>query len=148
LRNAIAILIFLCAILAAPLTAQPAADSTSEILALERQVMDGWSKGDPGPFLAISDPQITFIHEMTGQRLEGLAALKTLCEQYRGRPMFDSYDIQNPKVRTIGDVAILNYQLAQRVGDSMRYWNGTEVFWRTKEGWRIIHNHWSAAKTR
>lgn len=137
---------FLYLICVMPVLAQPAADPTAEILALERQVMDGWLKGDPGPALAISDPQITFIHEMTEQRLEGLAALKTLYDPRRGTPLFDRYEILNPKVHSAGGVAILTYQLAQHVGGSVRYWNGTEVFRTTSEGWRVIHSHWSRAK--
>lgn len=147
MKTAIAILIFLCATLAGPLAAQPAADLSREILALERQVMDGWLRGDPGPALAITDTEVTFIHDVIGARLEGLPALKAFYDQYRGTPLFESYEIRNPLVRATGDGAILTCLLAQRFGGSTRYWNGTEVFRKTKEGWRIIHSHWSAAKT-
>ncbi len=109
--------------------------------------MDGWLTGNPDPSLAISDPEITYFHEMTEARVEGLAALKQLYEQYRGVPLFDSYEILNPKVQAAGDIAVLTYQLAQRAGSVTRRWNGTQVYWRKKEGWRIIHSHWSAAKT-
>ncbi len=146
MKHAITIQLSLCLIFSAVVRAQHGTDPTNEILALERQMMDGWLKGDPGPSLAISDPQITFIHDVTGHRLEGLPALKTLYDQRSGTPLFDRYEIQEPKVQTVGDVAILTYRLAQHVNDSTRYWNGTEVFWRTQEGWRIIHSHWSAAK--
>ena len=146
MKSAIAILILLTTILAGPLLAQPTADPTQEILALERQAMDGWSKGDPDPVLAITDPQVTFIHDGIGVRLQGLPALKALYDQYRGTPLFESYEIRNPLVQTIGDAAILTYLLAQHVGGSTRYWNGTEIFQRTKLGWRIVHSHWSTAK--
>ena len=46
----------------APAWADPGGDSAAEIVALERRAMDGWLKGDPGPQLAITDPQITYFH--------------------------------------------------------------------------------------
>jgi hypothetical protein len=130
----------------APAWADSEADPAREVLALERQAMDGWLKGDPDPQLAISDPQITYFHAVVEKRLEGLPALKELYERYRGIPLFDSYEILNPMVQTAGDVAILTYQLAQRNGSATTYWNATEVYRRKDQGWRIIHTHWSAAK--
>jgi hypothetical protein len=130
----------------APAWADSGADPAREVLALERQAMDGWLKGNPDPQLAISDPQITYFHAVVEKRLEGLPALKELYERYRGIPLFDSYEILNPMVQTAGDVVILTYQLAQRNGSATTYWNATEVYQRKDQGWRIIHTHWSAAK--
>jgi hypothetical protein len=115
---------------------------------LERQAMDGWLKGDPDPQLAISDPEITYIHDVAGKRLEGLSALKELYAPYRGVPLFDSYELLSPKVQPTGDVAVLTYQLAQRNGSATRYWNATQIYKKKREGWRIIHTHWSAARER
>ena len=56
------------------------ADPASEVLALERQAMDGWLIGDPAPQLAITDSQITYFHAVTEKRLEGLPALRELYE--------------------------------------------------------------------
>lgn len=110
--------------------------------------MDGWLKGDPDPQLAISDPQITYIHEVVGKRLEGLLALKGLFAQYRGVPLFDSYELLSPKVQATGDVAVVTYQLARHNGSATTYWNATQIYRKNLEGWRIIHTHWSAAKER
>jgi ketosteroid isomerase-like protein len=117
-----------------------------EVLALERQAMDGWLKGNPDPQLAISDPQITYIHAVVEKRVEGLAALRELYERYRGKPLFDSYEILNPKIQEAGDMAVLTYQLSRRIGSATTYWNATQVYCRKKEGWRVIHTHWSAVK--
>jgi len=130
---------------ASPLAAQPA-DPAAEILALERSAMDGWLKGDPGPQLAITDPQITYFHAVVEVRLEGLPAVKQLYERYRGKPLFDSYEILTPKVQVLGDVAVLTYRLAQNAGGVTAFWNATQVYQRKTEGWRVIHTHWSAAK--
>lgn len=121
------------------------ADTASEILALERRALDGWQKGDPDPLLAMLDPDITYIHTVAGQRLNGAAAVKALFEAYRGRPLFDSYEIVEPRVQVAGDTAVLTYLLVQRVGGAANRWYGTQVYQRRKEGWRVIHTHWSAA---
>jgi ketosteroid isomerase-like protein len=142
--------ILVCAA-AAVLCGVPAlADSSTEVagqlLALERQAMEGWLKGDPGPLLAMSDPEITYFHEVTRTRLDGLPAVKALCEQYRGMPLFDSYEIAEPKVQLAGDVAVLTYRLVTRNGTATSLWNATQVYQRKKEGWRVIHSHWSMVK--
>jgi hypothetical protein len=119
----------------------------SQILDLERQAMDGWLKGNPDPQLAIMDPQITYIHDaVLEKRIEGLPALKALFEQYRGMPLFESYEILDPKVQATGDVAILTYQLVRHAGGAVTRWNATQVYQKKGERWLVIHSHWSAAK--
>ncbi len=126
------------------------AESNSEVLqkllTMERQAMDGWMKGDPDPALAVVDPDITFVHDVVGKRLQGLQAMKELYAQYRGMPLFDRYEILNPTCQAAADMAVLSYQLVQHNGDVTRYWNGTLVYRKRAEGWRVIHTHWSAAK--
>jgi len=117
-----------------------------EVLALERKTLDGWQMGNPDPLLAISDPDITYFHVVTEKRLEGLPALKALFEAYRGRPLFDSYEMAEPKVQSSGDIAVLTYILVRHVGSATSRWNATQVYQRKKEGWRIIHSHWSATR--
>jgi len=131
---------------ATPAWADNAGDAAREVLALERQAMDGWLTGNPDLQLAISDSQISYYHVMLEERLEGLPALQALYEQYRGRPLFDKYEILSPKVQVAGDVAVLTYQLARYNGGAVTRWNATEVYQKKKEGWRVIHSHWSAAK--
>ena len=105
--------------------------------------MDGWLKGDPGPMLAIADPDITYIHVVAGKRLEGLAAVKALFEPYRGTALFDSYEMLDPKVQAAGDTAVLTYVLERHLGAVTNYWNGTQVYRRKDGAWRVIHTHWS-----
>jgi hypothetical protein len=114
-----------------------------EVLALERASMDGWLKGDSGPMLAAADPDITLFHVMTDQRLEGISAVKELYAPYAGRPLFDSYQIENPKVQAGSDMAILTYRLVTHNGDVVRKWNATEVYQKKKAGWRVSHSHFS-----
>ena len=121
------------------------AQTERELIAMERAAMDGWLKGDPGPMLAAADADITFFHAMTPQRLEGVAAVKELYAAYGGRPLYDSYRIDNPKVQAAGDMAVLTYQLVTRNGDVARTWNATQVYQRKSAGWKVIHTHFSAA---
>ena len=123
--------------------APPERELIRELIAMERASMDGWLKGDSGPMLAVSDPDITLFHVMTPQRLEGSAAVKALYEPYAGRPLFDSYQIENPKVQTGSDMAILTYQLVTQNGSATRRWNATEVYQKKTAGWRVIHTHFS-----
>jgi hypothetical protein len=124
----------------------PETDAAQEVLTLERQAMDGWLAGNPDPQLAVTDRQITYIHAVAGQRLEGIDAVREMFERYRGRPLFDSYEILEPIVQSSGDIAILTYQLERHNGAATSYWHGTQVYQRKPEGWRVIHTHWSAVQ--
>jgi ketosteroid isomerase-like protein len=126
--------------------AQSKAEVAAEILALERQAMDGWLKGNPDLVLALMDPEITYFHIMTEKRIDGLPSVKALFESYRGTPLFDSYEIVEPKVQASGDTAILTYLLVRRGGGGASRWNATQVYQHKKEGWRVIHAHWSQTK--
>lgn len=106
--------------------------------------MEGWRSGDPGPQLAITDPEITYFHAVAETRLDGLPAVRELYERFRGTPLFDSYEILNPKVQVSGEVAILTYRFARHNGTITTFWNSTQVYGKRKEGWRVIHSHWSA----
>jgi hypothetical protein len=148
LKKILSVIACAAALWIAPVRAESEADIGRKLVALEHQAMDGWLKGDPDPQLAITDPKITYIHDVIGKRLQGIADVKELYSAYRGKSLFDSYEILRPTVRAIGDVAVLSYQLAQHIGADTRYWNGTQVYAKTADGWRVIHTHWSAAKDR
>ena len=122
-------------------------DVAKELIAKEHAAMDGWIKGDPAPSLAVMDPEITLFHIMTGTRLDGLERVKELYESYRGRPLFDSYEILQPKVQVSGDAAVFTYVFVYKRGDTTSRWNSTQVYRRGKDGWRVIHAHWSVNQT-
>ena len=137
------LLMMRCAI---PATADSATNANQEILQLERTTMEGWLAGNPDPVLALLDSEVTYFHAPLAKRLDGLAAVKAFFEPYRGRPLFDSYEIADPTVQISGDVAVLTYQLITKNGPATSRWNSTEVYQHKKEGWRIIHSHWSQVK--
>jgi hypothetical protein len=122
--------------------AQDAAER--EILALERASLEGWLRGDPEPLLRTLDPEITYVHVMTEGRLEGAAAVKALVLGYRGRPLYDGYEMLAPRLQGNGDVRVLSYQATFRNGVVTRRWNATQVYRRKDGAWRVLHTHWSA----
>jgi ketosteroid isomerase-like protein len=126
--------------------AEPDAGVARQLVALERQAMDGWSKGSPDADLAISDPAITYIDPARDGRIEGRAALAEFFEKYRGTPLFDSYEIVDPKVRVAGDTAVLSFFLQCRRSETDYRYNATLVWQRTGDGWRVIHEHWSKVR--
>ena len=146
MRRALLITAVLTACTFATAWASPAADPAEEILALERRVMDGWSKGDPDPLLELAAPDVTYVHTEVGKRLVGLPALKALCDRYRGAPLFESYEIVSPKVHLAGSTAVLTYRLVQHTRAGTALWDGTVVYQKKQPGWRMVHSHWSGAK--
>jgi len=113
-------------------------------MVLEHRAMDGWRDGNPEPALAVFDPEVTYFHVMTEKRLDGLAAVKELFEKYRGMPLFESYEILEPRVQAAGDVAVLTYRFVRHARGEAGQFNVTQVYQRKKEGWRVIHSHFSA----
>lgn len=110
---------------------------------------DRWLTGDPEPELAIVDPQITYIHSAAATtRISGIVPLQKLYDGFRGTPLFDSYDIMDPHVRTSGTTAVLTYRLTRRRAAATDHWNATRVYEQQTSGWRVIHSHWSEVKER
>jgi hypothetical protein len=74
--------------------------------------------------------------------------LQKLYHGFRGVPLFDSYDILDPHVRTSGKTAVLTYRLTRRRAAVTDDWNATQVYEKQTSGWRVIHSHWSEVKER
>lgn len=118
--------------------------AASEIIALERAALDRSDRGDPGGFLEISDPEVSYLDPFLEKPIHGLDALR---EYYRGFRVAEpgSGEMVAPKVQLFGDVALLTFRYVTTTRRSRRVtrWNTTEVYRRTKAGWRIVHTHWS-----
>lgn len=143
MNRILAILIALGALLGGALTAAEPTPTEQTILALEKKAMDGLGKGNPDAAIALIDSNSTFLHADIRERLVGLPAIRALYESYRGQPLFDSYDMEQPKVQVEGDTAVLTYILVRHLGSSTTRWNGTQVYQHRSDGWRVIHSHWS-----
>jgi len=142
-KNTILALCIAAALTGASIPAGTTGDPAAEVIALERKALDGLAQGSPDALLALSDAEISYFHVMTTERLDGASAVKSLVEPYRGRALFESYEMIQPRVQVAGDIAVLTYVLLQRNGSATARWNGTQVYQRKAGGWRIVHTHWS-----
>ncbi len=122
-------------------------DAASEILALERAALDRSDRGDATGFLEISDPEVVYMDPSLEKPIYGLAALR---EYYLKADVSEtsSGKILHPKVQVWGDTAVLTFRYDSTLDKSRRVmrFNTTEVYRRTKAGWRIVHTHWSLLK--
>lgn len=118
-------------------------DVTEKIVELERAGLERWSRGDPDGFLEISSPDVSYFDPFTERRLDGLAALRALYDQIRGKVHIDRFEIIDPRVQVVGNVAVLTFRFESHGSEGSMHWNTTEVYQQTEAGWRIIHTHWA-----
>lgn len=121
----------------------------SELLALETGAMERWRNGDPFGFTDISGPFVTYFDSGTPRRINGREALIAHYTPIKGQVHFDVMDFIEPRVQSLGDMAVLTYRfLSTRLkpdGSVAKRtpWHCTEVFARIDGKWKIIHTHWS-----
>jgi ketosteroid isomerase-like protein len=133
-------------------TAPPEEDTSAQVVAIERGALDRWCKGDPGGYLDIYDPDVTYFDPGQERRVDGLPAMKALLEPIAGKVRLSRYDMINPKVQRLGDVAVLSYNILTYRKESdgsepmAARWNSTAVYRRTGGTWKSIHSPWSYIK--
>lgn len=119
------------------------------IIAMERAALDRWGAGDPGGYLEIMALDVTYFDPVQERRVDGLRAMTTLLESWRGKIRVDRYDMVGPMVQEHGDAALLTFNLvsyrtrADGTEHAIAHWNATEMYARVDAGWRIVHSHWS-----
>lgn len=127
-------------------TTLAADDTASVILRMERAALDRSDRGDVGGFLEISAPDVTYFDPFLDKPIRGLDALRAYYAKMSGAS--GKGEMSNAHVQAAGDTAVLTFQYVYRFDNSDRAerWNTTEVYKKTKDGWRIIHTHWSFLK--
>ena len=134
-----------------PVTLDPPAEEglAGELLALERAAMLRWRQGDPGGYLDLYDPQVTYFDSGTSQRIDGLEAMRAEYALRTGKIFYEVMEFIDPQVQALGDMAVLSYRFfSTRLNPdgsvlSRLPWNCSEVYLRRGAAWRIVHNHWS-----
>jgi hypothetical protein len=114
-----------------------------EIIAMEKAALARWGNGDPSGFLEISTPEVVYFNPYLASRLDGLDALIEDYEALRGTIFFDRFELINPLVQFVEDMAVLSFNYVSYKDGQADRWNCTEVYRKTKGAWRIIQSHWS-----
>ena len=56
-----------------------------DVIAMERAALDRWGKGDPGGYLEIMAPEVTYFDPIQEKRIDGLDALRTMLVRLSAR---------------------------------------------------------------
>lgn len=129
---------------------QPEDDSIeAHLIDLERRALVRWCNGDPGGFLEICAPDVVYFDPFLDRRIDGLSALTEYYAGIRGKVRAARFEILNPRVQRVGDLAILTFNFVSYGGneDGLR-WNCTEGYRRDASDWRIVQTHWSFTNRR
>ena len=119
-------------------------DTTDTIIALEYGALKRWGNGDPSGFLEISADDVVYFDPFQTRRLNGIEELRALYEEIRGRVQIRHFELLNPVVQAVDDMAVLTFNyVAEGTNEVTSRWNCTEVFRRDSGTWRIIQTHWS-----
>jgi ketosteroid isomerase-like protein len=122
--------------------------TADQIVALENAALDRWGKGDPGGYLELMAPGITYFDPFTAVRLDGYDAIEEYLRPVAGKIWIDRHEMLNPQVTIEGGLAVLTFNLVDylRGSDKPSCWNSTEVYQRFGDDWKIVHSHWSFTK--
>src|ERR1051326_782556 len=81
------------------------------IIAIERAALDRWGKGDPEGYLEINAEDVSYFDPFQEKRVDGLKALREIYGTISGKILIESYEMINPRVQRMGDVALLTFNL-------------------------------------
>jgi ketosteroid isomerase-like protein len=118
-----------------------------QIIQMERSALERWNNGDPSGYIEILSDDVVYFDPSLERRLDGKKALIAVLEPIRGKIHADSYEMINPKVQAVKDMAVLTYNLVSVEKGKEYRWNCTEIYALENDGkWRIIQSHWSLTK--
>lgn len=120
------------------------AEIARTIIAMERAALERWGQGDPSGFLEISADDVVYFDPFQPRRLNGIEELRALYESIRGTFRISRFELIDPLVQVVGDMAVLTFNyIVEDTNEATSRWNCTEVYRREGDTWRIIQTHWS-----
>ena len=115
-----------------------------QLIELERAALRRWLAGDPSGFLELCDDEVVYFDPFVARRIDGLAALTAYYEPLRGKIHAQRFEVIEPLVQQVGQLAVLTFNFASYGGNEHALrWNCTEVYRQRASGWKIIQTHWS-----
>jgi len=119
------------------------------IVALERAALERWGNGDPGGYLELYAPDVTYFDPAVASRVDGYDAMEQYYGPIAGTVSVEHFELLDPRVQVCGDMAVLTFNLEDHVQDDDgaesigNRWNVTEVYQRLSGEWKIVHAHFS-----
>jgi ketosteroid isomerase-like protein len=108
-----------------------------------------WYRGDPYGYVDLCGDDVTLFAPGTKGRLSGRATMRNMYSAAEGKILVPRVEIVDPRVRLMGDAALLTYNVREFAGgDSQQTggWDATELYRRLGDDWQIIHAHWSVTQ--
>ncbi|MCD8471890.1 MAG: nuclear transport factor 2 family protein [Parabacteroides chartae] len=116
------------------------------IIALEKEAMQAWIKGDPTPFLELYSKDFSYFDPDQQLRLDGSIRLKICTKVCGGTVLMDNFEMINPLVQLSDSMAVLSYNLNIYLGEKLWEENFTSVYRLEDDQWKVIHCHVSQTK--
>jgi hypothetical protein len=127
----------------ASVTSPDTASVSETLISLETAALQRWGQGDPSGFLEISAPGVSYFDPFLASRIDGLPALSVYYDSIRGKVHIDRFELLNPVVVAVAELAVLTFNFVSCSGADLQRWNCTEVYRLSSVGWRIVQTHWS-----
>ncbi|NIP81696.1 MAG: DUF4440 domain-containing protein [Gemmatimonadetes bacterium] len=124
-------------------------EAADAILALERNALDHWSRGDPLGYVEDWAEDATYFDDIGAQsRIDGLEALRAYASTLAGQLPAHEFELVDPKVQVFGDTGVLTLRYHPRTadGEPLPAWKATLVYRRDGGRWRVAHGNWSIVK--
>src|SRR5690348_15239365 len=99
-------------------TTIPPTVTIDQLIQFERAALDRWGNGDPGGFLELYGPDITYFDPLTAERIDGHDAMAEYYRPWVGKIRIPRYEMRNPHGVVGADLAVLTYNLVNYVLDA------------------------------
>ena len=124
-------------------------DLLKDLLAIEQACADAFNQRHPDKILNYFSEEIAGFSSTRHDRFHGKDELRKTIEFYLSEAGEVSFDISEPEVQSLGDVAVLSFywRVTLRSGEKETVIPGRGSHVYKKEGgdWKIVHEHFSRA---